>query len=412
MFLTTQVLKEVIRLRKDIIIYGYQQATEQKASIKTWLFFCESPIHNRLLPVYKREMKTSASASSKKSGSKDGSNCIVMDTSYAIDAQEYRMLMSLRHSVKTIKKKDAGIDELTANHFLKGNFTKLSSPSLFQEILFPGRNIQGLAASGGVVEGFPKTVKELLEWDQITINETKIVKNAVEVLRNIKNKGQKEGSSMDEQTENILLPQIVQESLANHLIELVRANNCKISNAVAQLSQKIASPDEIIVNKDSTSKEVIKNNRNQLEETAITGLGKELFTLQKEYLGSHWTNVLSKDFLRFLEFEKLSKVDELGNVVVENMDNHSKVEEIIPAIQICWIELDDYLIKYYPAISIALDQMYALPHELNAKYIWDGPEFLEANRGCTMLVYYPPGSKQAPRLDCRPTNRHFDSGIR
>jgi hypothetical protein len=359
-------------------------------------------------------MQTSSS-SSKQSSSRDaGSNILVMDTSYAIDAQEYRMLMSLRHSVKTIKKNDSGIEELISNHFLKGSFIKLSSPSLFQEILFPGRNIQGSGGdkSGGAVEGFPKTVKELLEWDQITVDETKIVKKAVDVLKNIKNKGQKEGNSMDEQTENILLPQIVQEALANHLIEVVRALNCKISNTVAQLSQKIASPDEVVVNKDSTSKEVIKNNRNQLEETAIKGLGKDLFSIQKEYLGSHWANILSKDFIRFLEFEKLSKVDELGNVIVENMDNHSQVEEIIPAIQICWIELDDYLIKYYPAISVALDQMYALPHELNAKYIWDGPDFLEANRGCTMLVYYPPGSKQAPRLDCRPTNRQFDSGIR
>lgn len=270
--------------------------------------------------------------------------------SYAVDAIEYRMSVSLKQTLKTLQKNDSGIDEILQNHFLKGTFLKLSNPKFFREILFPGLTVE-------TMHGIPKSLKEIIIWDQIKLDEKKILKSAKEVLQNIKTKGQKEGKAMDEQTEFVLLPQIVQEALANHIVDLVRGLNRKVSNAVAQLSQRVASADSPDAGRD------------QLETPNITLLSKHRYCIQSEYLGSDWSRVLSKDCVRFCQYEKMTKLDEYGNMIIAEIDEDRVVTDLSKFYsEICWIELDEYMQRYYPAISIALDQLYALPHELNGKY--------------------------------------------
>jgi hypothetical protein len=326
---------------------------------------------------------------------KSKKNAQANEVSYAMDATEYRMLVSLKETLKTLKKSDQGVEEILGKHFLKGSFIKLSSEKSFQEILFPGIGTDQTEK----VHGLPRNLKQILEWDQIQLDENKLVKNAAEVLKNIKLKGNKEGSRMDEQTEMVLLPQIVQEALANQIIELVRAYHCKVNNAVAQLSQVIASSDGE------------EAQREQLLPPALKQLSEKCSSIQKEFLGAHWSAAVSKDVIRFLEFEKMTPMDAFGNVIVKDMDN-SSIINAEPNIEMCWIEYDEHLIRYYPSLSVVIDQLYALPHELNAKYIWDGPDFLQASRGSTMLVRYPAGAHQALRLDCRTSNAQLDSGIR
>jgi hypothetical protein len=270
--------------------------------------------------------------------------------SYAVDALEYRMSVSLTETLKAIKKRDNGIDEILANHFLKGNFIKLANPKSFQEVLFPGINND----QDGKLTGLPQSLKEVLEWKEIAVNSNKVVKSAAEVLKNIKAKGSKDGSQMDEKTEMVLLPQIVQEALANHIIELVRGFQCKVSNTVAQLSQAIASPDSD------------EAQRDQLLPGALKSLSENRFAIQSEFLGAHWSSAISKDCIRYIEFEKMTWIDELGNVIVKDMeDNTHEIERVCA--QMSWIEADENLSRYYPALTILLDQLHALPHELNGK---------------------------------------------
>ena len=261
---------------------------------------------------------------------------------YAIDANEYRIQMALQQTVKQICKKENGIDEVMKTHYLKGTFIKLADPINLREVLYPGASAEALA-------GLPSTLKEIIEWPQLDLDHTKIIKNAAEVLRNIKSKGAKQGNSMDENTEQILLPQITQEALANHIVECVRKLNCKVSSVVATRAENVADP-----TKDEAS-------WHQFDDDVIERLKEHHLTQQKEYLGKHWTEAIVDDIRRFLIYEKMTYIDEIGNVIVKEIDEVNPSDHI----QMCWIEQDEHVKKYYPAVAEAICQLHALPYELN-----------------------------------------------
>lgn len=265
--------------------------------------------------------------------------------SFAVDPMKQRMSTSLRQTIRRITKDD-GLREIMNSHYLKGTFVQLCNPQQLKELLYPG-------ASNEVLKNLPKTLKEVLEWSDLRLDMEKIAANAAEVLKNIKIKGARQGSIMDDATEGVLLPQIAQEALSKGIIEAVRKLNLKVSGTIAKIARPIASP------------ESEQAQRNQLDDEVIEHYLNHRFAIQQEYVGDDWCPVICNDLKRFIAHEKMSRINDKGEVVVKDVD--SRVEELIPCISMAWVEKDDRIKEVYPALHELIDQIHSLPYEFNGE---------------------------------------------
>lgn len=267
---------------------------------------------------------------------------------FAVDAVEYRMNASLKQTIKRITKDKSGLSDISREHYLQGTFIQLCKPDTMRELLFPGTPSE-------ILRSLPKDLKEVLEWTDLQLDLDKISKNAAEVLNNIKIKGARQGNMMDDATEKVLLPQIAQEALSKGVIEAVRKLNVKVSGTVAKMARPIASPTDE------------KASRDQIEEDVIQQLLNFRYAVQREYVGEDWWPVVQGDLLRYMSNEKMSTLNEKGEVIVKS--NENAIEEVSTNCSMCWLENDENLKEFYPAIAELLDQIHALPYELNGKFI-------------------------------------------
>eukprot|EP00600_Ochromonadales_sp_CCMP1393_P000822 CAMPEP_0174983050 /NCGR_PEP_ID=MMETSP0004_2-20121128/16897_1 /TAXON_ID=420556 /ORGANISM="Ochromonas sp., Strain CCMP1393" /LENGTH=447 /DNA_ID=CAMNT_0016235197 /DNA_START=254 /DNA_END=1597 /DNA_ORIENTATION=- len=305
---------------------------------------------------------------------------------------QFRMIKSLRLTIKTITGERGGLSQIDRDHHLNGSFKQLCNKRGFTEILFPG-------TSKEVLDDLPKNLKEVLEWEDLELDLNKISKNAADVLESIKNKGRSQGDIMDETTESVLLPQIGQEALAKGIIEGVRRLSRRVSQMSARINQVIASPSSQQASMDQIDDEVLQSL-----------LGGTRVGIQREYLGEEWSNLIRNDILRYIRNEKMTVVNKDGGVAPSGDASKARQQE---ATQMCWIESSSALVEQYPAVTQLIKHVHALPYELNLKWGTTGPvQLLEPAKGCTMLLYYPRGSSQMPRVDSRDDGSDLDSGIR
>jgi hypothetical protein len=244
--------------------------------------------------------------------------------------------------MKSIVKSQAAFDEIKFRQTINGTFKKLCDNYLLTEILFPG-------ATTEVLRNLPKTLREILSWEDLEIDIIQIAKNAADVLNNIKAKGLKLGDVMDEQTEIFLVPQIALEALANGIVTSVRNLNRKASNLAAKLTLSVA----------STSSE--KADFDQLEDSVVNAfISGEKHSVQCGFLGKDWSNLIFNDTERYFRDETASDVDKFGAVCTDLVRDTSLVSA-----RMCWIEPGEGLSSKYPAISELVSQLHALPYELN-----------------------------------------------
>ncbi len=271
-------------------------------------------------------------------------------TSFVRDPIQQRMATSLRQTIRRITKDTDGLREIVNSHYLKGTFIQLCHPDTMKELLFPGASLE-------VLRNLPKNLKEILEWSDLQLDLEKIARNATEVLTNIKVKGAKQGNVMDDATERVLLPQIAQEALSKGIIEAVRKLNVKVSATIAKIARPVAS-----ANSDRATK-------NNLEDEFYEQYSKHHYATQSMYVGKDWSELIRNDLRRFIAREKMSTINDNGEVIVK--DENIKVEEL-PAISfssMAWIEKDEKTQAVYPALFELIDQMQSLPYEFNGKYL-------------------------------------------
>jgi hypothetical protein len=328
----------------------------------------------------------------------------------ALAPNQLKMMKSLRATIKTITKERGGLAEVSREHHLNGSFKQLCHKNLFTELLFPGTTTE-------VLEGLPKDLREVLQWEDLELDLEKISKNATDVLESIKNKGRSSGDVMDETTETVLLPQIGQEAMAKGIIEAVRRLSRRVSQMSAKISQAFASPTGSQAELD------------QLDDEVLGALvGRCRVGVQDEYLGEHWARLIRQDIHRYIANEKLTVLNRDGGVSVAGSGSGlgssgagagaggagvGAASSSSSHARMCWIEPSAALADQYAAIAELIEKMHALPFELNRK--WDGVstlKLLEPAKGCTMLLYYPAGSSQMPRMDSRDDGSDLDSGIR
>jgi hypothetical protein len=256
------------------------------------------------------------------------------------------MLKALRSSMKAIISSQAAFNDIKVRQSINGTFKKLCDDNLLCEILFPG-------ATAEVLRGLPRTLREVLSWKDLEIDVLQIARNAADVLDNIKAKGLKRGDTMDEQTEIFLIPQIALEALANGIVTSMRSLNRKASNVAAKLTLSVASP---------LSE---KADFDQLEESVVGSfIDRKRYAVQLEFLGQEWSKLVFKDIERYFRDESTSDIDKFGGVCTDIVRDVSSISA-----RMCWIEPGDVLLSRYPAISECVNQLHALPYELNGALV-------------------------------------------
>ncbi len=261
------------------------------------------------------------------------------------NSNEYRMQQALQMAIKQITESSSSFRDIVAQHSLNGTFKKLCEQQHIQGILFPG-------ASPEILRTMPKNLREVLQWQDLEINIEKIATNAALVLHNIKEKGAKRGDIMDEKTELMLIPQISQEALANGVVEAVRVLNIKVSNTTAKLSLSVASLE---------SEQAL---RDQLDNSLLD----MIFNFpghaeQHQYMGSEWADAIASDLGRYCSTETMSDVNSSGGVFLPPVSACGV--QTAATTRMAWIESDEGLHNKYPAVAELLNQLHALPFELN-----------------------------------------------
>lgn len=248
---------------------------------------------------------------------------------------EKKCLRILRTFIESIIKGNINLPALAQEMSVKGIFIKLCDPKQFADLVFPG-------TPNHILKNLPKNMKDLLLCKDINLDLIAVCKKAVDVLNGAKRRGQSEGEEMDDCLEDAILPHIIYESLALEIVNLVRILGRKLNSIRAQVSIDEASPTSEKASFDQLDGDVIN--------TISTGV-----SIQPEYMGSEWATQILLDVKRFIQMEKMS----------EKMMTYSNDEANL-APMTSFIDYDDVLDKY-PAMVELIQQLHALPYEINGK---------------------------------------------
>jgi len=350
------------------------------------------------------EVSTSTKPRKKKQvPSNDGAIIIETAEKTSYTDSEYNILISLRTLIKNIKNGDY-VPERADDHNLQGTFKQLCNQQQCLDLLYPG-------VPRATLQGLPKTLRELLLWRELVIDLTFTAKSAAGVLEGIKRKGAALGNVLDQETERVLLPQIVQEALARELVTAVRRLAKQISQVSARTTLALASPS------------LAQATLDQLDQGVPEELcGEKMLAVQSEFLGDEWASLVLDDVIRFAANERMSEYGAQSSLF---MPSHGGSIDISPSSaassvfsvsnathpRMAWVELGEGTMReLYPALAEAISKLHSLPFELNAK-LDCRLQLLEPAPGCTLLFHYPDGAEQPLRLDNR-IEAQNDSGIR
>lgn len=287
---------------------------------------------------------------------------------------ELQFLSSLRQLVTKIVNNDLMSAEYMNEFQINPTFLKLMDGKQFADMIFPGTPTKTLST-------LPKSVRELLMWKDLVFDVHKVVRSAAAIFENVSSKGSQRGDAMDEGTSNMLIPLIMQESLARELINAVRDLGKVLSNVKAKASLTIAST---TTEHDYLDSKVVHD---------LCDVGKSIGQ-HHNFLGTDLKNLLVEETLRYISNEKMTlTMDESSSII-----SH-----------IAWIE-PDTLDVYYPVLAEVVNQLHTLPYEINSKSNCS-LSLMQPTKGCTMLTYFPIGGSQPIRIDNKRDNEILDSGL-
>jgi hypothetical protein len=266
---------------------------------------------------------------------------------------EQLMITELKSLIKRILTGSFGSEDMN-KHMLHGVFKQLMDKETFAEVLFPG-------ASEVVQRDLPMNLKDLLSWDILSLDLNKIAGKAASIFDGIKSKGEKRGDFMDHITESILIPQIVEEAMARDIVETVRNLSKRVSGLNAKVSLALALPSEEEASWDQIG----------LEVSGALGSSDCALGVQPDFLGIEWSLLVLDDVIRFVADEKMTGMD-CGTSMLSspNSDQNDSYNEPRTADEglsrMAWIE-QDAIADSYPALGELLQQLHALPYEINGK---------------------------------------------
>ena len=316
---------------------------------------------------------------------------------------EFAMLNHAKDMVKSIQRGDLASTGMLANHFLSGKFKQLCDKAYFQATLFPG-------FSADALESLPQNMRELLLWKNLTVDLTKIARNAARVLISVQQKGEARGDIMDRETKSTLMPQIAQEALAVELEVAVKKVGKEFSKVAARVQLSLADPTAEQASWDQLDEDVWPD--------LLSSSGKLCY--QEEFLGDQWAALIGVDAARYALEERMDDVPTAD--AADSCDNNKNVTDIsganpldiateinAPQVPARFAWLTDEGLKHYPALQEAVQKLRGLPYELNLKQ-GSHMQLLEPAAGCVALTHYRAFSCQQQRYDN--STAGTDSGIR
>ena len=284
-------------------------------------------------------------------------------------------------------------EDHVAGGMIEKTFIALMDPAEFKRRIYPGLDLpEGSPA--------PKTLKELLN-DPIyqhplqNIMPTVIAK-ANRIIDNVKRKGAAQGEVMDQQTEDVLRPQVLMEAFAREITGVVNRTAAMVSKQFALLGARIADP-----NDDRAQWDLLPEPTMKAWDTEGQG-----FAVADAFMGDGFSSLVLDDLKR------LRASDRLQPTVVEDVHARSSTKGRVSGQPLCtliaWLEPGESLEEQYPALSELFSSLHALPFELNAKsasnrYLTDPSE--EA----VLVTFVPTGASMKPRWDGQSGN--IQSGV-
>lgn len=250
---------------------------------------------------------------------------------------EASILKHLRSLIQSIKSGDRSVE----NSPVEGLFHKLTNSASFVDTLFPG-------TPSSVLSSLPSNLLELLSWEPLTVDLSSVVNSAASVLRRVKERGASAGDIMDEATQNFLLPQIAKEALARELVDAVRKLGKKLSLAKAKTSLTVAHMESQVLEEIG-----------RIEPSVISALCTTSTSVQNNFLGREWAQLILDDTERFCSSEKMSPcIDSLFEVNSRST----------PPATMAWIEKDQ-LRDSYPALFECVEALHQIAFEVNGEYL-------------------------------------------
>ena len=287
------------------------------------------------------------------------------------------------------------------NHHLQSIFYQLLSNDSFIELLYPGSTSDSLSV-------LPKTLTELMKWPLLELNYEKIMNSAVSVLEGVKRRGSNIGNNMDEETQIVLVPQIIQESFARHVVESVHIIAKKLSQYKALSLPPLALPptdnEEFLGDLTLLSITSFQPPSSSASATEVASIFR-----QSSFLGQEFCQLMYEDCKRYLEHEKMSEMkscaskrvyksthsdthspsdpqqymnsitDRMTRLVLEgdthphtttgrSNNNNASVDTAVveQPVLMAWIEPSS-IAELYPALAEGLGQLHMLPFEVNGK---------------------------------------------
>lgn len=297
-----------------------------------------------------------------KSGNERSSKEVVdladVDIPVNVDPVELQMIVELKSLIKKILTGNFCSEDMN-KHMLHGMFKQLMNKETFAEILFPG-------ASEAVQRDLPMNLKDLLSWDILFLDLSKIAEKAASIFNGIKSKGELRGDFMDSTTEAILIPQIVEEAMARDIVETVRNLSKRVSGLNAKVSLALAMPTEEEASWDQIG----------LEVSGALGSSDYALGVQQDFLGDEWSSLVLDDVMRFAADEKMAEMSNGSSVLTAPFNDVDCSSTEKPPdtskSRMAWIE-EDAIVESYPALGELLQQLHALPYEINGTYkpvIW------------------------------------------
>jgi hypothetical protein len=263
-------------------------------------------------------------------------------------AAAVRAMERLRTSLR------AGRD-LAPDTLLDGLFGKLLVPERFRQVAYRSAELPKDPP------GLPPSLQALLlddaNFEALVALLPRAQARADQVLANVKSKGQAEGQVMDEATERMLRPQVLNESLAHLIVDMVSDVNRRQNALIAQARELMASPDAPEASFD------------QLAPGALEALGTQGWCVLDGFLdddSGEWHDLLRADAVELALRSGLMEARDVASANKRDLVAGPENPASYTGLRSCWLSLSQ-LEDQYPALHELATRVCALPHELNRK---------------------------------------------
>jgi len=245
-----------------------------------------------------------------------------------------------------------------AGALMNGLFEKLLKPEEFRKIMYRSN-----ALPKDVENCMPKSLQDLLGnqtyFDSLVALFPKIQEKAESVFKNAKLKGERDGLIMDEATEKMLKPQILNEAFAHQVVDMIHEIGRSQKALIAEATELEASPEAKEAFFDQVPQEAIE----ALSDDQISVASVPSFFYKDE---ADWLDLLIDDMKDLalgglLEPRDVTHTTRRDLVKPQSRKHHDQI-----GYWSCQLSFEQ-VESQFPALKELASRLLALPFELNRK---------------------------------------------